>query len=165
VRFYRLRNRLKEKTAGLGQSVGLALAEAVLLAAEAEFAKLSEDYPQWVLEQLERLQQQHRAAVAEPARSALAFQAINEIAHDMRGQGSTFGYPLISTVGDSLYRFSQARAAYDDNQVEIVKAHVDAMRAVIQGRVKGDGGEIGRALIASMQRAIAKYAGAVGPVP
>ena len=42
----------------------------------------------------------------------------------------------------------------DNNAVEIVKAHIDAMRAVLREKVSGDGGEIGRALLESLNKAI-----------
>jgi hypothetical protein len=42
----------------------------------------------------------------EENRRATEFKRINEIAHDMRGQGGTFGYPLVTTVAGSLYTFT-----------------------------------------------------------
>ena len=44
-----------------------------------------------------------------------------------------------------------------DNHVEILKAHVDAMNAVIKGRVNGDGGEVGIELRKTLEAAIDKY--------
>ena len=44
-----------------------------------------------------------------------------------------------------------------DNHVEILKAHVDAINAVITGRVNGDGGELGKELRRSLELAIEKH--------
>ena len=44
----------------------------------------------------------------------------------------------------------------DDAQVEIVKAHVDAMRAVLREKIAGDGGEIGKELIKALREGIEK---------
>lgn len=86
------------------------------------------------------------------------FEEINHIAHDMKGQGGTFGYPLITSFADSLYGFTIKRPGeISDNQIELVKSHLDAMRAVIKGRVSGDGGEIGQKLTESLSDAIEKY--------
>ena len=41
--------------------------------------------------------------------------------------------------------------------MELVKSHIDLMRAVINDCISGDGGEIGNALVASLQQAIKKY--------
>ncbi|MBV1928729.1 MAG: hypothetical protein KUG81_04380 [Gammaproteobacteria bacterium] len=76
----------------------------------------------------------------------------------MKGQGGTFGYPLITSFADSLYGFTIQRPdEIVDKQIELVKAHLDAMRAVIRGRVSGSGGEIGQSLRESLNQAIASY--------
>ena len=75
----------------------------------------------------------------------------------MKGQGGTFGYPLISIFGKSLNEMTFGAVDVGDNQLELVKSHIDLMRAVINDRIAGDGGEIGQALVASLQQAIKKY--------
>ena len=85
------------------------------------------------------------------------FKEINVIAHDMKGQGGTFGYPLITTFGDSLFDFTGPNAGVTDSHVAVVKAHVDAMRATITGRIQGDGGEIGQQLKTMLAAAIKQY--------
>ncbi|MBO6503839.1 MAG: hypothetical protein JJ850_17860 [Kordiimonadaceae bacterium] len=157
VRFYRFKNRLKEKTAGLAPGKTSINPEA-LEEAEKALNKMSEDYPDWVSGLIVKLQEQHGRCVDTPEKRHEFFEEINHIAHDMKGQGGTFGYPLITDFADSLYGFTVKRPGdISDNQVELVKSHVDAMRAVIRGRVSGDGGEIGAELSKSLDEAIAKY--------
>lgn len=156
VRFYRFKNRLKEKTAGLSPGK-VSISPDALEAAEKALEKMSEDYPDWVSGLIVKLQEQHGRCVDSPEKRRECLEAINHIAHDMKGQGGTFGYPLITTIADSLYGFSYSRDEVTDNQVELVKAHLDAMRAVIRGRVSGSGGEIGEKLIEGLNQAIAKY--------
>ena len=49
VRIYRMRSKLKDKAGGLGKGNETgSLAAASLAAAEAEFEKMAEDYPDWV---------------------------------------------------------------------------------------------------------------------
>ena len=86
-------------------------------------------------------------------------EAVTVIAHEMRGLGGTFGYPLISTFGDMLYEFTQTDVKIRDNVLEIAKAHLDVMRAVINDRVSGKGGSIGQDLQLSLDQAIKKYSG------
>ncbi len=159
VRFYRFKNRLKEKTAGLAPGNTSISAEA-LEAAEKALNKMSEDYPDWVSGLIVKLQEQHGRCVDTPEKRHEFFEEINHISHDMKGQGGTFGYPLITKFADSLYGFTIKRPGeISDNQVELVKSHVDAMRAVIRGRVSGDGGEIGVELSNSLDQAITQYEG------
>lgn len=156
VRFYRFKNRLKEKTAGLAPGK-VSISSEALEAAEKALEKMAEDYPDWVSGLIVKLQEQHGRCVDTPETRRDCFEEISHIAHDMKGQGGTFGYPLITTVADSLYGFTYSRDDISDNQVELVKAHLDAMRAVIRGRVSGSGGEIGEKLIEGLNEAIAKY--------
>lgn len=157
VRFYRFKNRLKEKTAGLAPGKTTISSDA-LEAAEQALTKMSEDYPDWVSGLIVKLQEQHGRCVDTPEKRHEFFEEINHIAHDMKGQGGTFGYPLITKFADSLYGFTVKRPGdITDNQIELVKSHVDSMRAVIRGRVSGDGGEIGAELSKSLEEAIAKY--------
>jgi hypothetical protein len=156
VRFYRFKNRLREKTAGLGGG-GASISPEALKAAEEALGKMSEDYPDWVSGLIAKLHEQHGRCVDTPENRRECFEAINHMAHDMKGQGGTFGYPLITAFADSLYGFTSGTSDYSDNQVELIKSHVDAMRAVIRGRVSGDGGEIGKKLTDGLNQAIEKY--------
>lgn len=158
VRFYRFKNRLKEKTAGLAPGK-TSISTDALEAAEKALNKMSEDYPDWVSGLIVKLQEQHGRCVDTPDKRHEFFEEINHIAHDMKGQGGTFGYPLITDFADSLYGFTVKKPGdISDNQIELVKSHVDSMRAVIRGRVSGDGGEIGAELAKSLEEAIKKYA-------
>ena len=157
VRIYRIPNRLRQKASpGGGSGPGKFSLEA-LRAAEAEFAKMAEDYPDWVQSHIRNLYEHHGRSVDTPEQRHQHFKSLNEIAHDLKGQGGTFGYPLISYFGASLYDCTRPRESYPDEHVEIVRSHIDAMNAVVRGRVKGDGGEIGEELKATLALAIEKF--------
>ncbi|MEX6723061.1 Hpt domain-containing protein [Parapedomonas caeni] len=159
VRFYRLRNRLKDKTAGLGSGMdgGIEIDTAALEAAQKIFEEMAEDYPDWVSNQIAQLYELHRRCVDTPEQRRGLFEQITAMAHDLKGQGGTFGYPLVTTFATSLNRFSTLRNDIRDSHVEIIKAHIDAMRAVIRDRIKGDGGAIGAALTRGLEQVISKY--------
>jgi len=158
VRYFRLRNRLKEK-AGTGQSREPGkFAMKALEEAMAELDKFADDYPEWVQGQVRELYDLLRKAQDKDETNRIAeFKRLNEIAHDMRGQGGTFGYPLVTTVADSLYKLTVARALTGESHLEIVKSHIDTMNAVIKERVEGDGGLLGRELLTALEKAIEKF--------
>lgn len=87
------------------------------------------------------------------------FERINLVAHEIRGQGGTFGYPLMSILAKSLYELTRDDCPMNNANLEICIAHIDAMRAVIRDKVGGDGGEIGRAVVKSISEAIKKHGG------
>ena len=159
VRLYRLRNRLKSKTAGLGGGGDFSIAREALERAETELQKMAEDYPDWVATYVTQLYQELRGATERPPENRSPFfKRIAKIAHEMKGQGGTFGYPLVSTFGQSLYDFtSTGEGTISDQHLEIVKSHIDGMNAVIKGRVSGDGGAVGAELTASLNKAIEKF--------
>lgn len=158
VRFYRFRNKMREKAGGTNLATGpSSFARESFEAAEQEFEKAAEDYPDWVQGIITRLYEQHGRCVDTPESREPVFKTLSEIAHDLKGQGGTFGYNLISHFGASLYIATRPREDYEDSQVEIIKAHIDAMRAVIKGRIKGDGGDIGVELTKTLDAAIEKY--------
>ena len=157
VRLYRFKNRLKEQVSGLGGGGKPQISAEALAEAEAALEAMSEDYPDWVSGLIDRLAEQHRRCVDTSEDRRFFFEEISDIAHDMKGQGGTFGYPLISSFAESLNKFSYSKGELTDNHVELIKAHVDSMRAVITGRVKGDGGEIGIELSKGLEKAIQKF--------
>ena len=69
-----------------------------------------------------------------------AMERINILAHELRGQGGVFGYPLISEFGKSLTNCTGNSARVTENLLGFVKADTDGITAVINGNFKGDGG-------------------------
>ncbi len=157
VRIYRMPNRLRQKASPGGGSGPGEFSMEALEAAEMEFSKMAEDYPDWVQGHIRQLYDHHGRCVDTPEQRHQHFKPLNEISHDLKGQGGTFGYPLISYFGESLHDCTRPRDVYLDEHVEIVKSHIDAMNAVVKGRVKGGGGEVGDELKVSLAAAIEKY--------
>lgn len=159
VRYYRLKNTLKDKTAGIALEPGAVIEfdEDILSEAEAAFEEMAEEYPDWVMGLIDQLFEFHRRCVDDDINRKRYFEGINAIAHDMRGQGGTFGYELITDFAEGLYNFTQQGSGLSDNHVEIIKAHLDAMRVVIRDRVNGDGGDIGHALKEGLDQSVQKY--------
>jgi len=161
VRYYRKKNKLREKTLGLGKvdEDSISFDEDLMEKATAALETMSEDYPDWVTGLIDKLADVHRRCVDTPEQRFQFFEQLHAIAHDMRGQGGTFGYPLMSDFADGLFDFTIVGTPTTDKNVEIIKAHIDSMRVVISKRVSGDGGEVGVQLKASLEAAIAKFTG------
>jgi len=74
------------------------------------------------------------------------------IVHDLKGQGATFGYTLLTSIGDNLCRFMHRSGEMKREQLTIVIPHVDALRAVIRLDVKGSDDPIGKEIVASLHK-------------
>jgi hypothetical protein len=156
VRFYRFRNALKEKLSG--GTGGEALSAEMLDKAAAALDKMTEDYPDWASVQVAELRALHGRMVDTPESRRKNYDAIRALAQEIKGQGATFGYPLVSTFALSLQDCTGPGAPLSDNHVEVVKAHVDSIGAVIKDRVKGNGGQVGKELTQQLKAAIDKHA-------
>ncbi len=156
VWYFRLPNNLRAKVGGslVGRSAGGEIPTALLEQAEAELQRAAFDFTEWARRYIADLTNLCDEALKVVGSRAKQFEAINLIAHELRGQGGTFGYPLITTFATMLYSATGEGRREDDNGVEIARAHVDAMRAVIRDKVSGDGGDVGRALTAGLRAAI-----------
>ena len=86
-------------------------------AAEAEFNKLTENYPDGVQSPIDELSENYHRCIDTPEIRYEKVAAIYEIAHDRKGQGGTFGYPLITNFGDPLNEYTHKPEEATDNLV------------------------------------------------
>ena len=80
--------------------------------------------------------------------------------HDLRGDGENFGYPLVARIASSMNHYLDSAPAGERarNDIDVVRAHVDALRSVMTNKIKGENGEIS-VLIASGLEAISGLRG------
>lgn len=77
-------------------------------------------------------------------------EEMHALAHNIRGMGSSFGFPLMTRVGTTLCTY--LRALDDDQQAvpDVVTAHLKAMDTILGNRIHGEGGDEGQALISRL---------------
>ncbi|PHS28145.1 MAG: hypothetical protein COA84_02540 [Robiginitomaculum sp.] len=68
------------------------------------------------------------------------------IAHDLKGQGSTFGYTLVTDIAEHLCTLSRPQNNPDRNAMPVIQACAQALYDVLAGRIEGDGGDMGQRL-------------------
>lgn len=117
----------------------LGLDPEALARAEAALNSLSSHYLSWAEADLASL----RAALAEGSNARLF-----TIAHDMKGQAATFGYPLVTTIGERLCRYLDAHP--EDADPAQLAVLVGAIAQVLTQRLEGDGGAAGLSLLAQL---------------
>ena len=124
--------------------------------AEAAIKKIGEDFPKWAQDDLEEMDKALAAARTDPDQQEEYFMRIFRRAMELKGQGGSFGYDLISQVGDSLKKFTESRSEASPRDVEIIAAHVNAMRIVMVEDIKGDGGAVGQAIVDGLYKLTTK---------
>lgn len=160
VVYFDFPNRLTAKVGGLAPGVDIPrINPEIISMVEAKVNEMAGDYSTWVASEITRLADNLNKLREPGANVRLLFQQINASAHEMRSQGGLFGYPLVTDVCKSLFLYTNKNAAaLSDNEFELLKAHVDAVRVIIGQKIGGDGGDTGKALLTGLQAAIKKYA-------
>lgn len=122
--------------------------------AEEAVSKLSEQYRDWALSDIETL----RGCVSTLSDDSKRDEAVaktRSIAHDMRGQGSTFGYPLITQIAQSISGTLKLSLDTEGLAADLT-AHIDAVEAIIENEATGDGGDKGRDILQSLEDKIGR---------
>ncbi|MBT5265021.1 MAG: hypothetical protein HOL85_09330 [Rhodospirillaceae bacterium] len=75
------------------------------------------------------------------------------VMHDLRGQGNTFGYPLVARIAASMnfYLENPAAAKSDASEHDVLRTHVDSLRGVLANKLKGDTGAIGQQIARGLE--------------
>jgi chemotaxis protein histidine kinase CheA len=112
---------------------------AALARAEAAVAALARDYLTWAQADLDLCHQHLSAARAAPAQRADRITDLFGVAHNIKGQGSSFGYPLMTRLGQSLCHLTRLTHRFSDAELALITVHLDIMADVLQQEARGDG--------------------------
>lgn len=97
--------------------------------AEKALAELSTEFGSWMESECDRLDQA-RQAVSKSGFSKVNKEALFLAAHDIKGEASTFGFPLVAAAADSLCRLIEHTPDVTRIPLKLVEQHVDAVRAI-----------------------------------
>ena len=97
-----------------------------------------------------------RQVAADPAQWAGAAEQMRAIVHNIKGQGASFGYPLMTRVGDSLTILLKQAGSADDAVLKLVIAHIETLHTVLDKDIKGGGGELGDTLAYRLESLVDK---------
>ncbi len=147
-------NSLKSKVKKGGPG---AINPAMLEKAEQVLAGLSDSYLEWVQQDLKNISAAYdelKAAGGDPKK---ALDNIFRIAHDMKGQGGSFGFNLVTSVGNELCRMIEKfPSTASPAHIDAIGVHIDSLKLIIAQKLKGDGGPSGAAILSGLQKVSAK---------
>jgi hypothetical protein len=128
--------------------------EAVLARAQAAVADLARTYVPNTIADLDRCAALLKAAREEATSRASSVKELYGIAHNVKGQGSSFGYPLVTRIAHSLCTLVRQERDFSDADLGVVQAHLDALRLILVKDIKGEGGEVGPKLAARLENMV-----------
>jgi chemotaxis protein histidine kinase CheA len=118
--------------------------------AETALAKLSVNFQKWLDDQVAVLREAHDDSLANGF-SEEAMLALFRAAHDLRGQAATLGYPLAGEIAGSLCNLFDHIPASGQVPRELVRLHVDAVRAIVAEKASDENHVTGRSLVDSLR--------------
>ena len=118
--------------------------------AENALEKLSVNFQKWLDDQVTVLREAHADGVA-AGFSEEATRALFRAAHDLRGQAATLGYPLAGEIAESLCRLFDHIPAGGHVPRDLVRLHVDAVRAIVAEKASDENHATGRSLVDSLR--------------
>lgn len=123
--------------------------------AEEAVGRLAEQYKGWVRGDIEKLRECLENAAAGGDAETDAFKQIRAIAHDMRGQGTTFGFPLVTRLAKSISQLLK-EGQRGEAAVAALSAHVAAVEATIEGDVVDAASADARHIVETLEAAIGR---------
>lgn len=130
----------------------------LLARAEAAVAGLQGDYLVWAAQDIAAMERQCTTMLSLPEdERAHALGELFTTVHGMKGQGGSFGFPLITQIADSLSRFIEHRTLCGPHEMDVITVHIDAMRVVIAERLTDEGGVAGAQMLLGLERVLDKF--------
>ena len=92
--------------------------------------ELAKDIGDWIKTDAERLSAA-RNAFLDNSHSRECSETLHRAAHDLKGLGQTYGFRIVSLIADTLCKAILRAVEVGTLPEDIVNAHVDALRAVV----------------------------------
>ena len=131
--------------------------EEALARADKTLEAMSGSFEKWLDADMAKLQAA-RLEAAEASWTDIAIDAIWRAAHDLKGMGGTYGYPLVTQLAASLCRLTETEAGKAAARAApaLVDSHVDGLRASLRDRITSDTHPVGRALVQMLESKVSQ---------
>jgi len=124
--------------------------------AEAALKGLSAQFGAWLRDEVAKLEAAYAALKAEGPTQA-AMDGVYARAHDLKGLGTTYEFPLVTRIAGSLCKLLGEGDTRTRAPVPLVSAHVEAIRACVRDNVRDSDNPIGRALAEQLEQNVSSY--------
>ncbi len=124
--------------------------------AEAAVAALADSFLEWITADIEKAKQALESAKDKPGDNQAELREIFGVVHNVKGQGGSFGYDLLTKIGGSMCDYLRAaNASASEKQLKVIVAHFAAMDFVLEKNIQGSGGDVGSQLTGKVQQLVA----------
>lgn len=133
-----------------------ALDPAAIAKAEAALKSLSGNFTQWLNDEVVKLEAARQRVKTEGV-NAETMEFLYLRAHDLKGLGTTYEYPLITRIGASLCKLIDDKDKRLIAPMPLIDGHIDAIKAAVRDEIKTDDHPVGRVLIQELERRVTEF--------
>ena len=144
-------NTLRMKVGG-----GFGINADAIAKAEEALKAMSAQFSQWLNDEIVKLDQA-QADIREKGYTPETAEALYFRAHDLKGLGTTYEYPLVTRIAGSLCKMLDDPERRMTAPLVILDAHIDAIRAVVRDQIKSDDHPTGRVLAETLESKVAEH--------
>ncbi|AQR61448.1 Hpt domain-containing protein [Brevundimonas sp. LM2] len=130
-------------------------ADAIARAEEALKA-MSGQFGQWLQDEVTKLDAA-QARIRAEGYDAQTAEGLYFRAHDLKGLGATYQYPLVTRLAGSLCRLMDDPIKRMEAPMLLIDAHIDAIRAVVRDQIQTDDHPTGRVLAETLEAQVAAH--------
>jgi hypothetical protein len=142
----------------LGGRLG-AIDPAAIAKAEAALKSLSGNFAEWLADEVTKLEAARQRVRAEGLTPDAA-ESLYLRAHDLKGLGATYEYPIVTRIAGSLCKLIDDPDKRPNAPMALVDAHIDAIKASVRGRIQTDTHPVGSALVTELERQVREFGAA-----
>jgi chemotaxis protein histidine kinase CheA len=125
--------------------------------AEAALASMSDQFGDWLDEEMRKLEAAH-AVVRKPGSTDAEMEDFYRRAHDLKGLGTTYGFPIVSQFASSLCKLIDSPQGRAKAPAALLDSHVLAIQAAVRQNVREASHPIGKALLGELASQVGRYA-------
>lgn len=124
--------------------------------AEAALKSLSGQFSQWLQDEIGKLDAA-RAVVRAEGLNAATGDRLYTHAHDLKGLGGTYGFPIVTRIAGSLCRLIEDPQQRASAPLPLVDAHIDAIKAAVRDNITDVSHPVGKVIAEELERQVATY--------
>ncbi len=142
--------RLKVGGAGFGGIDAAAVARA-----EAALKDLSSQFGEWLNDEVSKMEAA-RSDIRSVGANAQTLTQLYMRAHDLKGLGATYQYPIVTRISASLCKLIDDNVR-DRAPLFLIDAHIDAIKAMVRDKIQDDDHPVGRMLVQELEAKTAEH--------
>lgn len=126
--------------------------------AEEALKAMSAQFGQWLQDEITKLDAAQTAIRTQGLTTETA-EGLYFRAHDLKGLGSTYQYPIVTRMAGSLCKLLDDPAKRTEAPIVLLDAHIDAIKAVVRDEIQTEEHPVGRELAETLEARVAELQG------